>query len=80
LIELSEEWKNQHDSTKQNQIDVLLKWLKWTTMMPRWFDDFIVGVVDHVYELATFSKIIVNNRWWMAMVDEMIPISHNQRW
>ncbi len=51
---MTEEWKNQHDSTKQNQIDVLLEWLKWMAMMFKWFDDFIVGVVDHVWELATF--------------------------
>jgi hypothetical protein len=33
---LSEERMNQHDYIKQNQTNVLLKQLRWTTMMPRW--------------------------------------------
>jgi hypothetical protein len=43
----------------------------------RWFDDFIVRVVDHVWEPTTFSKTVTNHRWRMAMVDEMNSISHN---
>jgi hypothetical protein len=46
-------------------------------MMPRWFDDFIVGIIDRVWEPTTFFKAIVDNRWQMAMVDEMNSIPHN---
>jgi hypothetical protein len=46
-------------------------------MMPRWFNDFIVEIIDHVWEPTIFLKTIVDNRWRMAMVDEMNSISHN---
>jgi hypothetical protein len=49
-------------------------------MMPRGFDDFIVRVIDHVWEPTNFFEAIVYNRWRMAMVDEMNSISHNWTW
>lgn len=46
-------------------------------MVPRWFDDFIIKAIDHVWEPTNFPKVVANNRWRTAMVDEMNFISHN---
>jgi hypothetical protein len=39
--------------------------------MLKCFNEFIVKVVDRVWELVLFFEIIIDDKWRMTMVDEM---------
>ncbi len=68
------------DSIEQNQTSVLQQQPKWSTMLPRHFDEFIVGVIDLTWEPTSFSEALASPRWKSVMLEEMESISHNQTW
>jgi hypothetical protein len=53
---------------------------KQSTMLPTCFDEFIIRIVDPIWELISFLKVVINPRWKFAMLEEMESISHNQTW
>ncbi len=50
---------------------------KKTKMFPKHFDEFIIGTIDFVLEPISFSKVVVNNKWKLTMLEKMDSISYN---
>ncbi len=44
------------------------------------FDEFIIRIVDPIWEPISFSKVVINPRWKFIMLEEMESVSHNQTW
>ncbi len=50
---------------------------KRTKMFLKHFDEFIIGTTNFVLEPISFSKVVVNNKWKLAMLEKMDSISYN---
>jgi len=46
-------------------------------MFLKHFDEFIIGTTNFVLEPISFSKVVVNNKWKLAMLKKMDSISYN---
>jgi len=51
---------------------------KWSIMLLRHFDEFIIRIFYLIWELISFSEAVANPRWKFMMLEEMESISHNQ--
>lgn len=53
---------------------------KKTKMFLKHFDEFIIGTIDFVSKPISFSKVVANKKWKLAMLEKVDSISYNWTW